>query len=232
MDRLARPLAQQHRQAAEMRNRHNRMAFACQTAKGAFAMLPTQPSTDPGMPIPPRRAMHEFWGLFLAEGILLVILGFGAIAIPPLAGLATTVFLGWLFVIAGIAGLASTLRARRAPGFGWSLLSAIAALIAGGLLLWNPLQGLVTLTYVLTAFFIADGIFIIVLAASHRRELSGKWEWMMVNGVIDLVLAGIIISGMPGTFAWALGLLVGIDLVFGGAALIAMALQARQEATG
>jgi uncharacterized membrane protein HdeD (DUF308 family) len=121
-----------------------------------------------------------------------------------------------------------TIRARQAPGFGWSLLSAIVAVIAGGVLLWNPLQGLVTLTYVLTAFFIVDGILMIVLAITHSRQLSGKWEWMMVNGVVDLILAAIIISGLPGTLAWALGLVVGIDMLFGGASLIAMALEARK----
>jgi uncharacterized membrane protein HdeD (DUF308 family) len=103
------------------------------------------------------------------------------------------------------------------------------AVIAGGVLLWNPLQGLVTLTYVLIAFFIADGILIIGLAIAHRRQLSGKWEWMMVNGVIDLILAGIVISGLPGTLVRALGLLVGIDMVFGGASLITMALEARKR---
>ena len=96
-------------------------------------------------------------------------------------------------------------------------------------MLWNPLQGLVTLTYVLTAFFIVDGILIVILAIAHRRELSGKWEWMMVNGVIDLILAGIIIAALPSTLVWAFGLLVGIDMMFGGASLIAMALEARKE---
>jgi uncharacterized membrane protein HdeD (DUF308 family) len=174
------------------------------------------------------KAMHDHWGLFLVEGIILTVLGLAAIIVPPLGGLFVTIFLGWLFVIAGIVGLIATLRARQAPGFGWSLLSAIAAVIAGAVLLWNPLQGLVTLTLVLTAFFIVDGILIIVLAVTHRRQLSGKWEWMMVNGVVDLILAAIIISGLPGTLAWALGLIVGIDMLFGGASLIAMALEARK----
>ncbi len=176
------------------------------------------------------QSMHEHWRLFLAEGIILSLLGLAAIILPPLAELVATVFLGWLFLIAGIVGLVATVRARQAPGFGWSLLSALVAVIAGGVLLWDPLQGLITLTYVLTAFFIIDGLLIIILAIAHRRELSGKWEWMMVNGVIDLVLAGIVISGMPGTLFWALGLLVGIDMVFGGATLIAMALDARNRA--
>ena len=81
----------------------------------------------------------------------------------------------------------------------------------------------------LTAFFIVDGLLTIVLAIEHRRKLSGRWAWMMVNGVIDLILAGIIIAGFPGMLVWAFGLLLGIDMLFGAASLIAMALQARNE---
>jgi uncharacterized membrane protein HdeD (DUF308 family) len=151
-----------------------------------------------------------------------------AIIVPPIAGLFATVILGWLLLVAGAVGLFASFRTREAPGFGWSLLSAFVALVAGGLLLWNPLQGLITLTYVLTTFFIVDGVLVIVLAIAHRRELTEKWEWMMVNGIIDLILAGIIIFGFPGTLIWAFGLLVGIDMIFGGAALVAMALEARK----
>ena len=187
------------------------------------------PSANPNVSAARTQSMRDYWRLFLAEGIALSILGLAAIIVPLIAGLFATVFLGWLFLIAGIVGLVATLSARQAPGFGWSLLSALVAVIAGGVLLWNPLQGLVTLTYVLTAFFIVDGILIVILAIAHRRELSGKWEWMMVNGVIDLILAGIIIAALPGTLVWAFGLLVGIDMMFGGASLIAMALEARKE---
>jgi uncharacterized membrane protein HdeD (DUF308 family) len=186
-----------------------------------------QPTPDAKLTETLTRSMHDHWSLFLTEGILLCVLGFGAIVVPPIAGLATDIFLGWLFLVAGVVGVYFTLRAKPAPGFGWSLLSAVAALIAGALLLWNPLQGMATLTFVLVAYFIVDGAAIIFLAIAHRRELSGKWEWMLLNGVTDLVLAGIIISGFPGTLVWALGLLVGIDLLFGGATLIAMALAAR-----
>lgn len=178
-----------------------------------------------------KQSIREHSGLFVVEGIILIILGVAAIVLPLIAGLVTAVVLGWLFLIAGVVGLVSSLRARRAPGFGWSLLSALIAVLAGIMLLWSPWQGLITLTYVLVAFFIIDGILMIVLAIEHRRELSGRWQWMLFNGVIDLILAGIIISGMPGTFVWALGLLVGIDLIFGGMSLIAMASAARPAAT-
>jgi uncharacterized membrane protein HdeD (DUF308 family) len=169
-----------------------------------------------------KKSIHDHWRLFLIEGIVLILLGLAAIIVPPLAGLATT--------IGGAVGLVSTVGAHQAPGFGWSLLSAIVAILAGGVLLWNPLQGLATVTYVLVAFFIIDGILVMVLALQHRRELSGRWEWMMIGGIIDLILAAIIIAGLPGTLAWALGLLVGIDLLWGGMSLVGMAMAARSEA--
>jgi uncharacterized membrane protein HdeD (DUF308 family) len=174
-----------------------------------------------------RKSVHDHWRAFLIEGIILVILGLGAIALPPIAGIAVTILLGWIFLFGGVVGLVATYYQRHAPGFWWALISAAIAVLAGGILLANPAQGLATLTYVLIAFFLIDGLIIIVMALEHRRELSGRWEWMMLGGVMDLVLAGIIIAGLPGTLAWALGLLVGIDLLFGGMSLIAMALSAR-----
>ena len=189
-----------------------------------------QPTLKSELTEPLARSIHEHRQMFLVEGIVLCVLGIGAIVVPLIAGLATTVFLGWLFLAAGLAGLFFTFRASSAPGFGWSILSAAAAVIAGALLLWNPLQGLATLTLVLVAFFIVDGAAMVFLSVAHRRELSGKWEWLLLNGVIDLILAGIIVAGFPGTLVWALGLLVGVDLLFGGAALIAMASAARNIA--
>ncbi len=190
----------------------------------------SQTPADASGSLDSRRLIHDHWGMFLAEGIILSILGVAAIFVPPIAGLATTVLLGWVFLLAGIVGLIATFGARKAPGFLWALLSAIVAIVAGGILLFDPLQGLITLTFVLIAYFIFDGVLMIALAISHRKELSGKWEWLLFNGIIDLLLAGIVIAGLPGTLLWALGLLVGIDMIFGGSALITMALDARKTA--
>jgi uncharacterized membrane protein HdeD (DUF308 family) len=176
-------------------------------------------------------AIHEYWGLFLAEGIILVILGLIAIAVPPLATLAFTIIIGWVFLVSGIVGLITTFWARQAPGFWWALVSAIIAIAAGLVLLLWPIRGTVSLTLLLIAFFIVEGIASIMYAIQHGNHLTGRWVWMFVSGIIDLVLAGIIFAGLPGTAAWALGLLVGIDLVFGGAALSAMALAARHPDT-
>jgi uncharacterized membrane protein HdeD (DUF308 family) len=90
---------------------------------------------------------------------------------------------------------------------------------------------MISLTALLTGFFIADGIVTIVLSLRHRDQLVGRWQWLFANGVIDLILAGLIIWGMPGTLVWVLGLLVGIDLIFGGTALIGMALRMRKQST-
>jgi uncharacterized membrane protein HdeD (DUF308 family) len=173
------------------------------------------------------RAMHEHWGLFLAEGIILVILGLIAIVVPQIATLAFTILIGWLFFVSGVVGLFTTAWMRRAPGFWWSLVSAIVAIAAGVVLLLWPVNGTLSLTLVLIAFFIVEGGASIFYAVEHRDQLSGRWVWMLVSGIIDIILAAIILSGLPGTAFWALGLLVGINMVFGGAALIAMALAAR-----
>jgi len=176
-------------------------------------------------------AIHAHWGLFLAEGIILVILGLAAIILPPIATIAFTIIIGWIFLVSGIVGLITTFWARHAPGFWWSLISAIIGIAAGVVLLVWPLTGAVSLTLVLIAFFVIEGIVSIMYAIEHRNQLTGRWGWMLVSGIIDLILAAIIFLGLPGTALWALGLLVGIHLLFGGAALIAMGLAARHPAS-
>jgi len=174
--------------------------------------------------------LHEHWVLFLVEGIVLLILGGIAVAIPPLATLAFTIFFGWLILISGIVGLITTFWMRNAPGFWWSLLSAILGIVVGVMLVASPVIGALSLTFVLITFFLIEGAVSIMFALDHRRELSSQWGWMLVSGIIDLVLAVMILAGLPSTAAWALGLLVGINMIFGGAAMIAMALHARKAA--
>jgi uncharacterized membrane protein HdeD (DUF308 family) len=174
-----------------------------------------------------RAAVREQWKAFLVEGILLVLLGLAAIIVPQLASLAVTIFLGWLFLISGIAGLVLTFWTRQMPGFWWSLVSAALAIAAGIILLARPVQGTLTLTIVVGAYFLAEGIATIMYALEHRRELSQRWSWLLVAGLMDILIAIIIVAGLPGSALWAIGLLVGINLMFGGASLIGMALAAR-----
>jgi len=172
-------------------------------------------------------AVRDHWKAFLFEGILLVVLGLAATIVPPLASLAVTIFLGWMFLVSGVAGLVLTFWARQIPGFWWSLISAVLAIGAGVVLLVRPVQGTLTLTIVVGAYFLAEGVATIMYALEHRRELSARWGWMLAAGLMDIIVAGIIVAGLPGSALWAIGLLVGINLMFGGATLIGMALAAR-----
>jgi uncharacterized membrane protein HdeD (DUF308 family) len=174
--------------------------------------------------------IHQHWVLFLVEGILLLVLGAAAIIVPVIATLAFTLFIGWLFLISGVVGLITTFWMRNAPGFWWSLLSGVVGIAAGIVLILWPISGTVSLTLVLIAFFVVEGIVTLMYAFEHRAQLSGRWGWMLASGIVDLILAGIIFAGLPETATWALGLLVGINLLFGGVAMIGMALAARTAA--
>ncbi|MDQ0391057.1 HdeD family acid-resistance protein [Labrys monachus] len=179
-----------------------------------------------------QRSAADLRSVFLAEGVVLVVLGCAAVLAPMLGGLVTVAFLGWLFLIAGIAGGIAAFPARGAIKLAWSLTSAALALLVGLALLVDPFQGTVSLTILLAAFFVVDAILLIGLAAVCRRDLPGRWEWMTMNGVADLIFAGIVLAGLPGSPLWALGLLVGIDMVFGGIALIALAADPRRQGAG
>lgn len=173
-------------------------------------------------------ALHAHWKLYLAEGVLLLALGLIAIVIPPLATLAVTILFGWLLLISGVMGLITTFWMRHAPGFWWSLVSAALGVVVGASLLAMPLSGAFSLTIVLVAFFMIEGVVSIMFALEHKRELSGRWGWMLASGFVDLVLGVMILAGLPSTATWAIGLLVGINMMFGGSALIGMALHARK----
>lgn len=173
------------------------------------------------------QSIRAHWVLFLVEGVVLVVLGLLAIAIPPIASLAVAILVGWLILISGVVGLVTTFMMRHVPGFWWSLASAVLAVAAGIVLLVWPLTGVLTLTLVLIVFFMLEGIASIMFAIDHRHQLSGRWGWMLASGIVDLILAALIFIGLPGTAAWAIGLLLGINMIFGGTSLIVMALHVR-----
>ncbi|SCB34060.1 Uncharacterized membrane protein HdeD, DUF308 family [Bradyrhizobium shewense] len=177
------------------------------------------------------QTVKAHWKAFLFEGILLAILGVAALILPPLASLAIAIFLGWMFLISGIGGLIVTYWARSTPGFWWSLISAALAVLAGMLLLARPMQAVLTLTIVVGAYFLAEGVATIMYALEHRRELIGRWSWLLISGLVDIAISFMVITGLPSSAEWAIGVLVGINLLFGGASLIGLALAARNSNT-
>jgi len=174
-------------------------------------------------------AIHRHWGLFLFEGIVLIVLGTLALLVPAVASVAAAIVFGWILLISGIVGLVATFRARGSPGFVWSLISAILGLAAGIILLAMPVQGALSLTAVLIAFLLVEGVATVLFALDHRKGSSGRWSWVLASGVLDIALGIILFAGLPGTAVWALGLLIGINMIFGGWSLVWMALHARSE---
>jgi uncharacterized membrane protein HdeD (DUF308 family) len=187
------------------------------------------------------KSTPDHWVLFLIEGVALILLGLLAIAVPSIGNDNVTGILGWLFLLSGVTGLATTYWARQAPGFWWSLVSAVLAIFVGVVLIENKSQDLYgglmgwpfhhagPLRLILVLFFLVEGGASIMFAIDHRRQFSRRWAFMFASGIVDVFLASIIIFALPGTSAWTLGLLVGVNMIFGGSALIATGLHARAE---
>jgi uncharacterized membrane protein HdeD (DUF308 family) len=171
-------------------------------------------------------AIRAHWKLFLIQGIAMIVLGLIAVAVPNVATLAIAILIGWLFLIGGVVRVLTVWRARSAPGFAWSLVTALLAIVLGVILVANPLEGVLTLTMVLIALFIVEGVAAIFIALEFRHHIR-QWGWTLFNGIIDLVLAYLIFRGWPSTAAWAIGLLVGINMIFLGVSLTMTALAGR-----
>jgi uncharacterized membrane protein HdeD (DUF308 family) len=166
-------------------------------------------------------------------GIVLILMGAIAIIAPGVATLAASVLIGWLLLISGVFGLIAAFWAGiSAPGFWWHLLTAVLYLLAGTALLWDPFAGALTLTIILAAYLLATGVTKIVLSLRYRPALPRAWGWVLVSALIDIVLGLLIVSGLPGTSLWVLGLLIGINLLFTGVALVVTALHFRKSARG
>ena len=99
---------------------------------------------------------------------------------------------------------------------------------SGALLIGWPIHSALSLTLALLIYFAPEGIFSIMFGLEHRRSLSGRWGWLVLNGIIDLFLVGAILFGIPGSAPWIAGLLVGIDLIYGGLALIVLSIAAHK----
>jgi uncharacterized membrane protein HdeD (DUF308 family) len=172
-------------------------------------------------------ALKAHWRLLLFQGVAMVILGVLAVAVPAAATVVIEIYVGWLFLISGVVGLVAVFAAGSLPAFLWSLVTAALSVVAGILLLWKPAEGVVSLTLVLTAFFVAEGIFQIVASIAYRDVIARSWGWMLLSGVADLALAAVIILGWPMTAAWVVGLIVGVNLITSGFAVVMAALAGR-----
>jgi uncharacterized membrane protein HdeD (DUF308 family) len=174
-----------------------------------------------------RDTVRHHWQLFLTQGVIMTILGVLAVIWPQISTVAVDVYVGWLFLLSGVVGLATMFLAQDVQAFLWLLLTAALSLFVGIVLLWHPVEGAVSLTLVLIAFFIVEGIFQIAASISYRDVFPDSWGWLFSSGIADLILAALVIAGWPSTAAWALGLIVGVNLITSGAAIMTVALAGR-----
>jgi uncharacterized membrane protein HdeD (DUF308 family) len=166
-------------------------------------------------------------------GVVLIILGAVAIMAPGFATLAAASLFGWLLLLSGLVGLVAVAAGSAVPGFWWNLVSAILCVVAGIALLWNPLTGnllagALTLTIILAAYLIATGVTKIGLAVDYKRVLPPAWRWMLLSALIDFGLAAVIFSGLPSESFSILGLLIGLNLLFKGVAVVVAATYSRK----
>lgn len=168
---------------------------------------------------------QKSWGWLFALGICMVVLGIAAVVLPMVATLAIEVIIGWLLIIGGIVHAVHAFSAKQWGGSVINIMAAILYVVVGVLLLGHPVAGILTLTLILAAFFLVEGAFKIVMALQMRS--MPNWGWMFVSGLIALVLGVFIWMGWPATAAWVIGLLVGIDLIFGGWAMLFIALSVK-----
>jgi uncharacterized membrane protein HdeD (DUF308 family) len=173
-----------------------------------------------------RKLIADKWGWFLAVGILLILVGFAAIVFPLIAGITAKILLGWMFLIGGVIMVLHAFQEPGWSGFLWELLIGLLYVVAGGYLAFFPLTGLLTLTILLAALFFAEGIMEIFMA--FRVRPHDGWGFLLLSGIAALLVGVLIAIDLPGSAAWALGLLFGINLLFTGSSYVALALAGRK----
>lgn len=170
----------------------------------------------------------ESWRPLMFVGVVLTALGVLAIVFPFYTGIAVELLFGGLLLAGAIAQGFHAIGAQRWSGVFAELGLGALYLIAGLVLLSNPLLGLATLTLILGAFFLVDGVVEIYMAWAVRPE--SNWVGLLISGALSLALAGLILVGWPSTALWAVGLLFGVNLMATGVALAALAVGGRRIA--
>jgi len=186
----------------------------------------------PGLPPELRETLSKNWKVLLAGGIISVVLGLNAIIVPPLASVGITILVG-IILLVGAVGMVAEAISRGTTGHRiWSAIVAVIYVIAGVWLLINPVEGTITLTVVLIVFFLVIGLFRLIAGIQGRSGGVPNAGWMIVNGILSIAIAVLVLLDLPSSAAWAIGLLVGIQLLFDGMMLITTAMAGKKLAEG
>ena len=173
-----------------------------------------------------REHLRRLWWLFLALGLVSIFVGFLAISATWVATLASVFVFGVLLLVAGVTEVIHAVMVRNLKGFALHLLAAALYLFVGLFLLEDTVRAAAVLTLILGAGFLVGGVLRILF--SLVVQFAG-WPWVALNGAVNLLLGFVILSGWPESKLWAIGLLVGIDLLFHGWSWIMLALAVRRS---
>ena len=167
------------------------------------------------------------WSIGLS--VLMILAGILAIAIPPAAGIAVLAVVAWLLMLSGAAHLIFAWHTRNTGGMIWELLLGILYIFVGVYALAHPVAGLASLTLFLAAYLFVEGVLELVLGF-RLRPLPGS-SWLLLDGIVTLILGILIWRSWPSSTEWVIGTLVGISILFSGAARLSLSLAARHVVT-
>jgi uncharacterized membrane protein HdeD (DUF308 family) len=163
---------------------------------------------------------------FIAIAVLFILLGIFAIAEPFAAGLGVTLLVGWLLVIGAVAHFIAAFKGGGAKHVILQVVVGIVYLIGGLYFLTHTIMGVSTLTLLLSGVILAEGVLEIV-AYCRLKNMHGA-SWLLVNGVVTLLLGGLIWFHWPSSSVWAIGTLVGVNLLMTGISRLMLGLAARK----
>ena len=168
------------------------------------------------------RKARENWWLYLVLGIVMAILGMVALSAPFITAIGVAAVLGLVLVIGGILHAVHAFAFDGPRNVVLGLIVAMLYILAGFILIRNPLSGVVALTILLAIFFLAEGIVKIAQSAQAQYRVLGSWGWLLFSGILSLILGMLIATGWPASALWAIGLLLGIDLIVTGFSMVAL----------
>jgi uncharacterized membrane protein HdeD (DUF308 family) len=165
-------------------------------------------------------------GMSLGWAVLMIVLGFLAVTMPLATGIGIAILVSWIIIFSGLAHLAYAFSAKGAGTFLWQLVIGIVYVAGGFYLAFNPLIGLVSLTLVLGSILFAEGL-LLMIAFFRFRSLPSS-GWILVDGIATLLLGFLIWYPWPFSSGWAIGTLVGINLLVSGFTRLMYSLEARR----
>ena len=177
-----------------------------------------------------RAGLARSWKALLTIGIIAIVIGCIAILVPAVASVGTAIFIGWILLIAGAFLVAAAFSAASVGSLLLRLLWAAITVIVGLWLIIEPHNGTLTLTFVLGIYFLFMGITRITVAFLNRGQPNAGWVGL--SGVLGLLIGILVLAKFPSSADWAIGLLVGIDLIFAGWTLTSIALAGKEIARG